>query len=201
MDKIYDSEYSIQKDILKEIGGDENKQYNSPYEIQLDILEKVKEGGGGGAKIDDTSISAQTVWSSQKTKEEIDNAGGNVIDDETISSDTTFSSEKIVPNISYDWLESGSWRWYGPTIDLFALYDETQHLEDPKHTEVVIRPDNFWFEIDQWPYGSFNSVNARNGEEIQCVVRVRVIIKNNPHAAEQPDFAFAEVYLIPNTLD
>lgn len=193
-----DSDFSVRYNTYQALGGVEPaKKFDSVYSVDLEIL-KLTEQGGGGAKIDDENISSETVWSSQKTKEEIDNAGGNVIDDENISSETTFSSEKIVPKITYDWSVNNNWRWYGPTIDLFALYDETLHLDGPKHTEIVIQPDNFWFEIDQWPFGQDNYVDTRNGDQILCVVRVRVIIKNNPHAAEQPDFAFAEVYLIPN---
>lgn len=47
MDNTYDSEYEVQKAILKKIGGDDTKNFDSPYEVQLEILEKVKEGGGG----------------------------------------------------------------------------------------------------------------------------------------------------------
>ena len=33
MDNTFDSEYSIQKNILGELGGDTTKCYDSPYEI------------------------------------------------------------------------------------------------------------------------------------------------------------------------
>lgn len=55
MSKIYDSEYSIQKDILGEIGGDTTKRYDSPYEVQLAILDAIQEGGGGGTPSDDNA--------------------------------------------------------------------------------------------------------------------------------------------------
>lgn len=57
MSKIYDSEYSIQKDILGEIGGDTTKRYDSPYEVQLAILETIQEGGGGGSAPSDDNAS------------------------------------------------------------------------------------------------------------------------------------------------
>lgn len=170
----YDSVYEIKKAQIKAVGGDDTLPYDSVYSAELELLRLLKEGGGGG---------------------------GAAIDDNKVSKTTTFSSEKIVPNITYDWVETNTWRWFGPTIDLFALYDETQRLNGPKHTEVVIQPDNFWFEIDQWPFGYDHYVDTREGDQCLCVVRVRVIIKNNPHAAEQSDFAFAEVYLIPVSQD
>lgn len=57
MSKIYDSEYSIQKDILGEIGGDTTKRYDSPYEVQLAILDAIQEGGGGGGAPSDDNAS------------------------------------------------------------------------------------------------------------------------------------------------
>lgn len=71
-----DSEYEIQLEILKELGG-EDKNYDSPYSIQLEILDKVKQGGGG-AIIDDENISPNTVWSSEKVYDEL---GGIIIQD------------------------------------------------------------------------------------------------------------------------
>lgn len=70
------SDYQVRKATLGALGGDTTKDYKSVYEVDLAILEATEQGAGGGAKIDDETISAQTVWSSQKTKEEIDNAGG-----------------------------------------------------------------------------------------------------------------------------
>lgn len=76
MNNKYDSDYEIRLATLEAMGGDVSKRYDSVYEIDLEILRLTEEGGGGGAKIDDDTTSTQTVWSSQKTKEEIDNAGG-----------------------------------------------------------------------------------------------------------------------------
>lgn len=44
----FNSEMDIQKDILKEFGGDPTQRFDSPYDVQIAILDAVKQGGGGG---------------------------------------------------------------------------------------------------------------------------------------------------------
>lgn len=74
MDNTFDSEYSIQREILNEIGGDSTQRYDSPYEVQLAILQAIQGGAGGGA-IDDNNTSTGTTWSSSKITSELANAG------------------------------------------------------------------------------------------------------------------------------
>ena len=78
MAKNYDSEYQIQQDILTKLGGDGTKQFDSQYSILLEILDKIEGGIGGGAQIDDNTISTTTTWSSSKIVSELANAGFDV---------------------------------------------------------------------------------------------------------------------------
>ena len=78
MSKIYDSDYSVRLATLSAMGGDTTKCYDSVYEIDLEILKIIEEGGIGGAKIDDNTISTETVWSSSKIVSELANAGFDV---------------------------------------------------------------------------------------------------------------------------
>ena len=76
MNNTFDSEYSIQKQILNKVGGDGNKRFDSQYSILLEILDKIQGGGGGGAVIDDETISTTTAWSSSKIVSELAEVGG-----------------------------------------------------------------------------------------------------------------------------
>lgn len=67
----YDSDYQVRLATLQELGGDVTKKYDSVYEIDLAILDAIQGGGGGGAQIDDTSISTTSVWSSSKVSTEL----------------------------------------------------------------------------------------------------------------------------------
>ena len=78
MSKNYDSDYSVRLATLGAIGGDTTKCYDSTYEIDLEILKIIEGGGIGGAKIDDNTISTETVWSSSKIVSELANAGFDV---------------------------------------------------------------------------------------------------------------------------
>lgn len=79
MSKIYDSDYSVRLATLGAMGGDTTKCYDSVYEIDLEILKIIEGGGiGGGAQIDDNTISTTTVWSSSKIVSELANAGFDV---------------------------------------------------------------------------------------------------------------------------
>ena len=77
MAKNYDSEYQIQQIILTKLGGTGTKCFDSQYSILLEILDKI-EGVGSVAKIDDNTISTETVWSSSKIVSELANAGFEV---------------------------------------------------------------------------------------------------------------------------
>ena len=62
MSKIYDSDYSVRLATLGAMGGDTTKCYDSVYEIDLEILKIIEGGGiGGGAKIDDNTISTAVL--------------------------------------------------------------------------------------------------------------------------------------------
>lgn len=65
-----DSDYTIRLKTLEAMGGDVTKKYDSVYEIDIEIL-RLTEQGGGGAQIDDTSISTTSVWSSSKVSTEL----------------------------------------------------------------------------------------------------------------------------------
>ena len=78
MAKNYDSDYSVRLATLGAMGGDTTKCYDSTYEIDLEILKIIEGGGIGGAKIDDNTISTETVWSSSKIVSELANAGFDV---------------------------------------------------------------------------------------------------------------------------
>lgn len=77
MSKNFDSEYQIQQIILTKLGGAGTKCFDSQYSILLEILDKI-EGGIGGAKIDDNTISTTSTWSSSKIVSELANAGFDV---------------------------------------------------------------------------------------------------------------------------
>lgn len=74
----YDSDYEVRLATLEAMGGDVTKHFDSVYEIDLEILKIIQEGGGGGAQIDDTSVSTKTTWSSSKIVSELADAGFDI---------------------------------------------------------------------------------------------------------------------------
>lgn len=74
----YDSDYEVRLATLGKLGGDTTKQYDSVYEIDLAILEKTGQGGGGGAVIDDNTVSTGSTYSSSKIMEVVQGAGFDV---------------------------------------------------------------------------------------------------------------------------
>lgn len=193
------SDYQVRKATLGALGGDTTKDYKSVYEVDLAILEATEQGGGGGAKIDDTSISAQTVWSSQKTKEEIDNAGGNVIDDENISPDTTFSSEKMTSySIMYDTTDDNEGLWFNfkTNINFWKLICTEN---DIKHYTGKIQNDNVIFELTVFGKNNISTLTAPNGESIENVLATYDIIINDGYSGlKSTDNKIVTVYICTN---
>lgn len=135
MAKNYNSEYSIQKDILAEVGGDTTKCYDSPYEIQLAILEAIQGGGGGGAVIDDDNVSTGTTYSSSKIMQELAGAGFDIEIVEELPEEgdlhTIYFLENEDPstgNIYDEWMFiNNQWEMVGTTgVDLsgYATLDD-----------------------------------------------------------------------------
>ena len=136
MAKNYDSEYQIQQNILTKLGGDGTKQFDSQYSILLEILDKIEGGGGiGGAKIDDNTISTETVWSSSKIVSELANAGFDVQVVQTLPATGEAHTLYFVPsadpktqNIYDEYLyANNAWEQVGSTaVDMSDYYTKTQ---------------------------------------------------------------------------
>lgn len=119
----FDSVYSIALQIYNELGG-EASQFDSVYSILLEILPLA----GGVAHIDDSSISADSTWSSSKIASEIQQGSGASIDDNDVSTGKTWSSSKIseeLGNVQSD-----------PIIDASVLPDASENKSK------LIRLDN-----------------------------------------------------------
>ena len=107
MAKNYDSDYSVRLATLSAMGGDTTKCYDSVYEIDLEILKIIEEGGIGGAKIDDNTISTETVWSSSKIVSELANVDSSLANKANISYvDTNFAKLSVLTQAQYDALTS-----------------------------------------------------------------------------------------------
>ena len=136
MSKIYDSDYSIRLATLGAMGGDTTKCYDSVYEIDLEILKIIEEGGiGGGANIDDNSISTTTTWSSSKIVSELANAGFDVQVVQTLPATGEAHTLYFVPsadpktqNIYDEYLyANNAWEQVGSTaVDMSDYYTKTQ---------------------------------------------------------------------------
>ena len=136
MAKNYDSEYQIQQDILTKLGGDGTKQFDSQYSILLEILDKIEGGGtGGGAQIDDITISTTTTWSSSKIVSELANAGFDVQVVQELPATGEAHTLYFVPsadpktqNIYDEYLyANNAWEQVGSTaVDMSDYYTKTQ---------------------------------------------------------------------------
>lgn len=135
MAKNYDSEYQIQQDILTKLGGDGTKCFDSQYSILLEILDKIEGGIGGGAKIDDNTISTETVWSSSKIVSELANAGFDVQVVQELPATGEAHTLYFVPsadpktqNIYDEYLyANNAWEQVGSTaVDMSDYYTKTQ---------------------------------------------------------------------------
>ena len=135
MAKNYDSEYQIQQNILTKLGGDGTKQFDSQYSILLEILDKIEGGIGGGAKIDDNTISTTTTWSSSKIVSELANAGFDVQVVQELPATGEAHTLYFVPsadpktqNIYDEYLyANNAWEQVGSTaVDMSDYYTKTQ---------------------------------------------------------------------------
>ena len=136
MSKIYDSDYSVRLATLGAMGGDTTKCYDSTYEIDLEILKIIEGGGiGGGAQIDDNTISTETVWSSSKIVSELANAGFDVqvVQDlpATGEAHTLYfvpSADPKTQNIYDEYLyANNAWEQVGSTaVDMSDYYTKTE---------------------------------------------------------------------------
>ena len=135
MSKIYDSDYSVRLATLGAMGGDTTKCYDSTYEIDLEILKIIEEGGIGGAKIDDNTISTETVWSSSKIVSELANAGFDVQVVQELPATGEAHTLYFVPskdpktqNIYDEYLyANNAWEQVGSTaVDMSDYYTKTQ---------------------------------------------------------------------------
>jgi len=107
MSKIYDSDYSVRLATLGAMGGDTTKCYDSVYEIDLEILKIIEEGGG--AQIDDDTISTTTAWSSSKIVSELDEKADISYVDSSLANkantsyvDTNFAKLSVLTQAQYD---------------------------------------------------------------------------------------------------
>ena len=164
----FDSEYSIQKQILGEIGGDTSKNYDSPYQIQLAILDAVKGGGGGGgAVIDDLDISTGKTWSSYKINNEL--SGAAHIDDNNVSTGTVFSSAKCEGSSYYDIST-----YISSQINLWQFFQDASNALQDTSTRVYLRDgENLWVDVEMFPLSSHKHVDVGNVSEDDVAVIVR----------------------------
>ena len=136
MSKNYDSDYSVRLATLGAMGGDTTKCYDSTYEIDLEILKIIEGGGiGGGAKIDDNTISTETTWSSSKVVSELANAGFDVQVVQELPATGEAHTLYFVPsadpktqNIYDEYLyANNAWEQVGSTaVDMSDYYTKTQ---------------------------------------------------------------------------
>lgn len=152
MSKIYDSDYSVRLATLGAMGGDTTKCYDSVYEIDLEILKIIEEGGIGGAKIDDNTISTETVWSSSKIVSELANAGFDVQVVQELPATGEAHTLYFVPstdpktqNIYDEYLyANNAWEQVGSTaVDMSDYYTKTQvdNLLEDKATKNELEAD------------------------------------------------------------
>ena len=132
----YDSDYEVRLATLEAMGGDTTKCYDSVYEIDLQILKIIEEGGtGGGAQIDDNTISTTTTWSSSKIVSELANAGFDVQVVQTLPATGEAHTLYFVPsadpktqNIYDEYLyANNAWEQVGSTaVDMSDYYTKTE---------------------------------------------------------------------------
>ena len=190
MNNTFDSEYQIQQSILTKLGGDGTKCFDSQYSILLEILDKI-EGGIGGAKIDDNTISTETVWSSSKIVSELANAGFDVQVVQELPATGEAHTLYFVPsadpktqNIYDEYLyANNAWEQVGSTaVDMSDYYTKTQvdNLLVNK-AEIV--------EITQAEYDAL-SVEEKNNGKIYSITDAVVADLNNYYTKTEADGRF-----------
>ena len=166
MSKIYDSEYQIQQDILTKLGGDGTKQFDSQYSILLEILDKIEGGIGGGAQIDDNTVSTTTTWSSSKIVSELANAGFDVQVVQELPATGEAHTLYFVPsadpktqNIYDEYLyANNAWEQVGSTaVDMSDYYTKTQ-------VDALLVNKAEIVEITQAEYDALSTEEKNNGK-------------------------------------
>ena len=167
MSKIYDSDYSVRLATLGAMGGDTTKCYDSTYEIDLEILKIIEEGGiGGGAKIDDNTISTETVWSSSKIVSELANAGFDVQVVQELPATGEAHTLYFVPsadpktqNIYDEYLyANNAWEQVGSTaVDMSDYYTKSQ-------VDALLVDKTDIVEITQAEYAALSTEEKNNGK-------------------------------------
>ena len=191
MAKIYDSEYQIQQNILTKLGGDGTKQFDSQYSILLEILDKIEGGTGGGAQIDDNTVSTTTTWSSSKIVSELANAGFDVQVVQELPATGEAHTLYFVPsadpktqNIYDEYLyANNAWEQVGSTaVDMSDYYTKTQvdNLLVNK-AEIV--------EITQAEYDALSTEEKNNGK-IYSITDAVVADMNNYYTKTEADGRF-----------
>ena len=192
MSKIYDSDYSVRLATLGAIGGDTTKCYDSTYEIDLEILKIIEGGGiGGGAQINDNTISTTTTWSSSKIVSELANAGFDVQVVQELPATGEAHTLYFVPsadpktqNIYDEYLYTNNeWEQVGSrAVDLSDYYTKTQvdTLLDEK-VEIV--------EITQAEYDALSEEEKNNGK-IYSITDAVIVDMNNYYTKTEADGRF-----------
>ena len=165
MAKNFDSEYQIQQIILTKVGGDGTKCFDSQYSILLEILDKI-EGVGSVAKIDDNTISTETVWSSSKIVSELANAGFDVQVVQELPATGEAHTLYFVPsadpktqNIYDEYLyANNAWEQVGSTaVDMSDYYTKTQ-------VDALLVNKAEIVEITQAEYDALSTEEKNNGK-------------------------------------
>ena len=191
MAKIYDSEYQIQQNILTKLGGDGTKQFDSQYSILLEILDKIEGGTGGGAQIDDNTVSTTTTWSSSKIVSELANAGFDVQVVQELPATGEAHTLYFVPsadpktqNIYDEYLyANNAWEQVGSTaVDMSDYYTKSQ-------VDALLVNKTDIVEITQTEYDALSTEEKNNGK-IYSITDAVVADMNDYYTKTQADGRF-----------
>ena len=190
MNNTFDSEYQIQQSILTKLGGDGTKCFDSQYSILLEILDKIEGGIGGGAQIDDNTISTTTTWSSSKIVSELANAGFDVQVVQELPATGEAHTLYFVPsadpktqNIYDEYLyANNAWEQVGSTaVDMSDYYTKTE-------VDTLLVNKAEIVEITQAEYDALSVEEKNNGKiySITDAVVGDVYTKTEADAAFNP---------------
>lgn len=188
-----DSDFSVRYNTYQALGGVEPaKKFDSVYSVDLEILKLTEQGGGGGgAKIDDENISSETVWSSQKTKEEIDNAGGGGLSDpfytEHIEAEGEWTKELYNMGIKND--------TYGIKLQQSRLTPDGETFDDPIYQLVIDGSPTYSTDVVVNRNG-LSWVTQANGQTFTNYSSSGLIIKNRVNPSESTGM-FSNLIWVP----